>query len=128
MRNEMNLREMFNSNYKVMKLFLDYCKDNDNLCEYDLEHITMSLALGDCGVDRYFHFHTGNVLDWLESYGYYIGTPIRGNFKYVTVVQYKGEEDIRIGRPIYSNSGVVSRDRAIYLGVSAAIKDLEDRL
>lgn len=128
MRNSVGLRDLFGDNMKSAKLFLDWCKESDELCEYDYEHIAIALELGAVNnTPRFFHFHDGNLLDFLEEQGYYIGTPIRGSFKYVTVVQFKGDKK-KIGRPVYSNSGVVNRYRALELGCMAAIKHLEQEL
>jgi hypothetical protein len=128
MRNNLGLRALFGDNMKSIKLFLDWCENNDELCEYDLEHIKLSLALGAINnVEMFFHFHTGNILDFLESRGYYIGLPLRGNFKYVTCC-YQVKEYPTVGRPFYNNSGIVGRTRALEIGVKKCIEHLESNL
>lgn len=127
MRNNLGLRNLFGDNIKSMRLFLDWCKNNDELCDYDLEHIEFALALHAINnVEMFFHFHTGNILDFLESKGYYIGLPLRGKFKYVTCCYFK-KNDV-VGRPFYNNSGIVGRTKALEIGVIKCIEHLEKNL
>jgi hypothetical protein len=127
MRNNLGLYHIFGKNEKAKILFYNWCKGNEELCEYDIEQIENDLFIP-CidNLDRYFHFHTGNILDFLESRGYYIGLPLRGKFKYVTCVYHKENE--RVGMPFYNNSGVVGRTRALEIGVQKAIEHLENNL
>ena len=68
MRNNLGLRDMFGDNIKTIHLFIDWCRENDELCDYDLEHIEIALGLGAINnSEMFFHFHTGNILDFLES-------------------------------------------------------------
>jgi len=128
MRNSVGLRAMFGENIKSMILFVDLCDSNDEFCEYDVEHIKMSLALGGINnSEMFFHFHTGNILDFLESKGYYIGLPLRGKFKYVTCC-YQVRDCPTVGRPFYNNSGIVGRTRALEIGVKKCIEHLEKTL
>lgn len=128
MRNNVGLYTLFGDNIKAKKLFAEWCKNNDGLCDYDLEHILVDLSIPTINnTDRYFHFHKGNILDWLEEQGYYIGVPLRGKFKYVTVV-HKNEKGNVSQKPLYSNSGVRGRNRALELGVQKSIEDLEKQL
>ena len=128
MRNNLGLYHIFGENKKAKMLFYNWCKDSEELCEYDIEQIENDLFIP-CinNLDRYFHFHTGNILDFLESIGYYIGLPLRGEFKYVTVVHKNIKGNVS-QRPLYSNSGVKSRTRALELGCIQAINDLEKSL
>lgn len=132
MRNNLGLRAMFGDNIKSIHLFLDWCKNNDELCDYDLEHIQFALALGAINnSEMFFHFHTGNILDFLESKGYYIGLPLRGEYKYVTCCYFKKPSDIKtksVRRPFYNNSGIVGRTRALEIGVTKCIEHLEKSL
>lgn len=129
MRNNLGLRAMFGDNMKSIRLFLDWCQNNDELCEYDLEHIQISLALGaNNNSEMFFHFHTGNILDFLEEKGYYIGLPLRGQFKFVTCCYFKGEKSSRVGIPFYNNSGIVGRTKALEIGVKKCIERLEKSL
>lgn len=128
MRNSVGLRAMFGENIKSMKLFVDWCDSNDEFCEYDVEHIKMSLALGGISnSEMFFHFHTGNILDFLESKGYYIGLPLRGEYKYVTCC-YQVRDYPTVGRPFYSNSGIIGRTKALEIGVKKCIEHLENKL
>lgn len=132
MRNSVGLRAMFGENIKSMKLFVDWCDSNDEFCEYDVEHIKMSLALGGINnSEMFFHFHTGNILDFLESKGYYIGLPLRGEYKYVTCCYFKEDDGSKfpsVRRPFYNNSGIVGRTRALEIGVKKCIEHLENKL
>lgn len=128
MRNDIGLCALFGVNMKSKQLFYKWCQECKDLCEYDRENIEIDLFVP-CinNLQRYFHFNHGNILDWLEEQGYYIGLPLRGNFKYVTVVHKNTKGDVN-QTPIYSNSGVKSRTRALELGVMRAIEDLETNL
>lgn len=132
MRNNLGLRAMFGDNIKSINLFLDWCKTNDELCEYDLEHIQISLALGaNNNSEMFFHFHTGNILDFLEEKGYYIGLPLRGEYKYVTCCYLKKDDGAKyqvVKRPFYNNSGIVGRTKALEIGVKKCIEHLEKSL
>lgn len=129
MRNSVGLRAMFGDNMKSMKLFVDWCDSNDEFCEYDIEHIKMSLALsGINNSEMFFHFHTGNILDFLEGLGYYIGLPLRGEYKYVTCCYFKSEKSNRVPMPFYNNSGIVGRTKALEIGVKKCIEHLEKNL
>lgn len=127
-RNYIGLYNLFGDNNESKKAFLEWCKDNDELCEYDIERIAIDLyAPVVDNSDRYFHFHKGNILDWLESCGYYIGLPLRGRFKYVTVVHFNSQGNVN-QKPLYSNSGVKDRNRALELGVIRAIEAYDKQL
>lgn len=128
MRNNLGLSAMFGENKKSIRLFIEYCENSDELCEYDLEHIKIALALGAINnSEMFFHFHTGNILDFLESKGYYIGLPLRGQFKYVTCC-YQVKEFPTVGRPFYNNSGIIGRTKALEIGVKKCIEHLEKNL
>lgn len=119
---------MFGDNIKATKLFVEWCDSNDEFCEYDVEHIKMSLALGAINnSEMFFHFHTGNILDFLESKGYYIGLPLRGEFKFITCC-YQVREFPSVGRPFYNNSGIIGRTKALEIGVKKCIEHLEKTL
>lgn len=127
MNNTLGIYQLFGENIKSKKLFYEWVKKQTNLCEWDIERIENDLILP--AIDNsseYVYFSKGNILDFLEENNYYIGTPIRGKFKFVTCVYYKDGE--RVGYPIYSNSGVVSRIKSIELGIINAINDLEKKL
>ena len=132
MRNSVGLRNMFGENIKAIHLFIDWCRENDELCDYDLEHIEFTLALGATNnSEMFFHFHTGNILDFLESKGFYIGLPLRGEYKYVTCCYFKEDDGSKfphVNRPFYNNSGIVGRTRALEIGVKKCIEHLENKL
>lgn len=127
MRNNLGICKLFGENIKSKKAFYDWCKNSDELCDYDLENIENDLILP-CinNTHEYVYFSKGNILDFLEEQNYYIGLPIRGKFKFVTCVYYKSGESV--GYPIYNNSGVKERIRALELGIIKALEHLEKRL
>lgn len=128
MINKLGIYHLFGENNKSKRKFYNWCKHNDEFCEYDLEHLEIDLFTPTLdNTDKYFHFHRGNVLDWLESVGYYIGIPLRGKFKYVTVVHFNFKGNVS-QKPIYSNSGVKERNRALELGVIKAIINYENKI
>ena len=127
MRNTLGIYELFGDNQKSKELFLNWCREDDEFCEYDVEKIEIDLYTPSTdNSEMYFHFHHGNILDWLEHQGYFIGLPIRKKFKYVTCVYYKQSSILPF--PLYSNSGVTSRTKALELGIIKAINDLEKKL
>lgn len=98
--------------------FLQYCKKSEEFSELGLERIENALFLPMMdNFDEYIH----HILDWLEEKGYYIGLPLRGKFKYVTVCHFKDKVTVH-KTPIYSNSGVNDRRRALELGVINCIE------
>ena len=122
MRNEINVKELFSNNTKVIQDFLQWCKDNDELCEYDLENLALSLELGAQNVaTKLFHFHKGNILDYLEEKGYRIGIFPMTSRKWVMETYYN---DCFV--PI-NHSNHVSRNEAIMQGVKYSIEHYENR-
>ncbi len=65
-----------------------------------------------------------DVRDFLEEQGYYIGIPIRGTFKYVTVVHRKtfNTSSVTSSTLIYNNSGMKDRKDALYKGVRKSLE------
>jgi hypothetical protein len=123
--NKLGVYDLFGENNEARKDFYNWCKNNDEFCEYDLEHLEIELYMPAMdNTEKYFHFHRGNILDWLESEGYYIGTPLRGEFKFVTVCHFNSKGNVS-QKPLYSNSGVKSRTRALELGVIKCIDNFE---
>lgn len=122
MRNELGIYHLFGENEEAKRKFYNWCENNEELCEYDLEQIAIDLEMPVLdNMSKYIHFHLGSILDWLESIGYYIGIPLRGKFKYVTVVHFNYKGNVN-QRPIYSNRGVKLRSRAIELGIIKSIE------
>ena len=128
MRNSVGIYHLFGENNKVKKLFYEWCKTNDEFCEYDIEQIGHDLGLP-CinNTTKYIYFSNGNILDFLEEKGYYIGLPLRGQFKFVTCC-YQVKEFPTVGRPFYNNSGIVGRTKALEIGVKKCIEHLEKSL
>ncbi|MDC7248495.1 MAG: hypothetical protein PQJ49_01060 [Sphaerochaetaceae bacterium] len=129
MRNQVGLRSLFGENHKAIRLFIDWCRECDELCEYDYEHICISLELGAIdNTPKFFHFHTGNIITFLEEQDYYIGTmPRLSDLNYVGIVHY-APEGVEVQKPIYWGLGVKDRYSCLELAVTAAINHLEKRL
>lgn len=132
MRNNIGLYHLFGENNKSKKLFYEWCKTNEELCEYDIEMIGHDLGLP-CidNTPKYIYFSNGNILDFLESKGYYIGLPLRGEYKYVTCCYFKEPSEAKyqsVKRPFYNNSGIVGRTKALEIGVTKCIEHLEKTL
>lgn len=121
------LYHLFGENIKVKKDFYNWFKEQEDCCEYDLETLENDLFLPSLDtIKKYIYLDKGNILDYLESKGYYIGIPIRNKFKFVTCCYYKEGEFA--GRPFYNNSGVKERIRALELGIEKCINELEKQL
>lgn len=132
MRNSVGIYHLFGENNKVKKLFYEWCKTNDEFCEYDIEQIGHDLGLP-ClnNTTKYIYFSNGNILDFLEEKGYYIGLPLRGEYKFVTCCYLKEDNGAKyqvVKRPFYNNSGVVGRTKALETGVRKCIEHLEKSL
>jgi|SRR6478736_3089617 len=118
---------LFGENTKAKKDFYNWFKEQDDCCEYDLENLGIELNMPAINnVQKYIYLDKGNILDYLESKGYYIGIPIRSKFKFVTCCYYK--RGLLAGRPFYNNSGVKERIRALELGIEKCINELEKQL
>ena len=129
MNNSAGLHHLFGENNKVKKLFYEWCKENDEFCEYDIERIENDLFLP-CinNTTKYIYFSNGNILDFLEENGYYIGLPLRGKYKFVTCCYYKDEKSVRVGIPFYNNAGIVGRKKSLEKGIEKCIEHFEKRL
>lgn len=118
---------LFGENIKAKKDFYNWWKEQNDCCEYDLENLGIELTMPVIdNVKKYICLNKGSILDYLESKGYYIGTPIRNKFKFVTCCYYKEGESV--GRPFYNNSGVKERIKAISIGIQKCINELEKQL
>lgn len=68
MRNKIGVYQLFGENIKAKRLFYDWCKNCEELCEYDVEQIENDLVLPCIGnTEKYIYFSSGNILDWLEK-------------------------------------------------------------
>jgi hypothetical protein len=123
--NKVGIYHLFGENKEAKKEFYNWCKINDEFCDYDLETELFMPVIDN--TEKYIHFHKGNILDWLESLGYYIGLPLRGEFKFVTVLHFNFKGNVS-QKPLYSNSGVKSRTIAAELGIIKAINNYEIRI
>lgn len=121
------LYHLFSENTKAKKDFYNWFKEQEDCCEYDLEILENDLFLPAIDTSKkYIYLDKGNILDYLESKGYYIGIPIRSKFKLVTCCYYK--RGLLAGRHFYNNSGVKERIRALELGIEKCINELEKQL
>ncbi len=132
MRNSLGIYNLFGENTKAKHIFYNWCKESEQFCEYDLDLLGVNLSMP-CinNSEMYFHFHTGNILDFLESKGYYIGLPLRGEYKYVTCCYFKEDDGSKypsVRKPFYNNSGIVGRTEALEIGVKKCIEHLEKTL
>jgi len=128
MHNKIGIYHLFGENIESKKCFWNWINSKSNICEYDLQKIQIELFTPSLNTaERYFYFSYGNILDWLEENGYYVGLPLRGKFKWVTVCHFNSKGTVH-QTPIYSNSGVKERRRAIELGVQKCIEHFEIKL
>lgn len=128
MKTNLGIYHLFAENKKAKQLFYEWCKENKNLCAYDLENIANDLFIPCINTtNRYIHFSNANILDFLEDNGYYIGLPLRGKFKFVTCCYYRGGSK-NVNRPFYNNSGIKDRTKALETGVIKCIEHLENSL
>lgn len=118
---------LFNENNKAKRAFVNWFEKEADCSDWDLEELENDLfaPVAD-NSKKYIYLNKGNILDFLESKGYYIGIPIRSKFKFVTCCYYKQGEFT--GRPFYNNSGVKERIRALELGIEKCINELEKQL
>lgn len=129
MRNDLGIYHLFGENKKVKHLFYNWCKGNDEFCEWDIENIENDLYIPCVNTsEKYIYFSHGNILDFLEEQGYYIGLPLRGKFKFVTCCYFKCEKSTRVGAPFYNNSGITGRTKALEIGIMKCLSHLEEKL
>lgn len=83
---------LFGGNKKAKLDFYNWCKDNEELCPYDLELLENDLFLPALdSTQKYVYLNKGNLLDWLESKGYYIELRVN-NKKFHSVVKYNEDK------------------------------------
>lgn len=118
---------LFGENIKAKRTFVNWFEKQGDCSDWDLEALENDLfAPVVDNTKKYIYLGKGNILDFLESKGYYIGIPIRSEFKFVTCCYYKSGE--YVGRPFYNNSGVKERIRALSIGIEKCINELEKQL
>ena len=118
----MNIRELFRDCPKTSQDFLDYCVDNEELCELDIEYLEINL-FGEITAQnnfvKYIYLNNGTLFDWMEEMGIYVTYKIKMKPapKFISVVYKSGSN-----YPIYSNKGVESREKVLFHGFRNAIK------
>ena len=121
----MNIRELFRDCPKTSQDFLDYCVDNEELCELDIEYLEINL-FGEITAQnnfvKYIYLNNGTLFDWMEEMGIYVTYKIKMKPapKFISVVYKSGSN-----YPIYSNKGVESREKVLFHGFRNAIKYVE---
>ena len=103
----------------------EWCKDNGELCELDLERLEIDLFCELNSQDtfqKYVYLNNGTLFDWMEEMGIYVTYKIKmkPTPKFISVVYKSGSN-----YPIYSNNGVESREKALFHGFRNAIKYVE---
>ena len=116
----MNIRELFRDCPKTSQDFLDYCMDNEELCELEVDSFAEISTRSN--FTKYVYLSNGTLFDYLESKGllvtYKIKTlPIP---KFIPVVYQKGK-----GFPIYTRRGCKSREEALYNAFRNGILEIE---
>ena len=86
MYNNIGVYHLFEGLDKVRKEFHSWCKESGEFCEYDLDILENVLYLPVIGnTEKFIHFHKGNILDFVESKGWYINVlqclPGKGYFE-----------------------------------------------
>lgn len=126
MRNCVGIYTLFGDNEKSKELFINWCEHNEEFCEFDIDRIASDLYLpATDNSEMYFHFHRGNLLDFLEEQGYFIQLEVSLQFNYSATV-YTKIEGIRM--PIFFNGFYEDRNKHYEKAVSAAINHLEEKL
>lgn len=121
----MSIKELFKDFPNSSKKFYEWCKDNRELCELDLEKLEIDLF---CELNsqntfqKYIYLNNGTLFDWMEEMGIYVTYKIKMKPapKFISVVYKSGSN-----YPIYSNKGVESREKVLFHGFRNAIKYVE---
>ena len=122
----MLIKELFKGCPKTSQSFFNYCVDNGELCELDIEYLEINL-FGEITAQnnfvKYLYLNNGTLFDWLEEMGIYVTYKIKMKPapKFISVVYKSGSN-----YPIYSNNGVNSREKALFHGFRNAIKYVEN--
>ena len=117
----MNIRDLFRDCPKTSKSFFNYCVDNKELCELEVDLFAEISTRSN--FTKYVYLNNGTLFDYLESRGllitYKINTlPIP---KFIPVVYQKGK-----GFPIYTRKGCKSREEALYNAFRNGILEIEN--
>ena len=121
----MLIKELFKGCPKTSQSFFNYCVDNGELCELDIEYLEINL-FGEITAQnnfvKYLYLNNGTLFDWMEEMGIYVTYKIKMKPapKFISVVYKSGSN-----YPIYSNKGVESREKVLFHGFRNAIKYVE---
>ena len=123
----MLIKELFKGCPKTSQSFFNYCVDNGELCELDIEYLEINL-FGEITAQnnfvKYLYLNNGTLFDWLEEMGIYVTYKIKMKPapKFISVVYKSGSN-----YPIYSNNGVNSREKALFHGFRNGILEIEKK-
>ena len=71
----MFIKELFKGCPKTSQSFFNYCVDNEELCELDIEYLEIDL-FGEITAQnnfvKYLYLNNGTLFDWLEEMGIYV--------------------------------------------------------
>ena len=121
----MSIKELFKDFPNSSKKFYEWCKDNGELCELDLEILEINLFCelsSQNTFQKYVYLNNGTLFDWMEEMGIYVTYKIKMKPapKFISVVYKSGSN-----YPIYSNNGVNSREKALFHGFRNGILEIE---
>ena len=122
----MLIKELFKDCPNSSKKFYEWCEDNGELCDLDLERLEIDLF---CELSsrntfqKYVYLNNGTLFEWLEEMGIHVTYKIKmkPTLKFISVVYKSGSN-----YPIYSNNGVESREKVLFHGFRNAIKYVEN--
>ena len=122
----MLIKELFKGCPKISQDFLDYCMDNEELCELDIEYLETDLFAEiptRSNFTKYLYLNNGTLFDYLESKGVLVTYKIKTlpTPKFIPVVYQKGK-----GFPIYTRRGCKSREEALYNAFRNGILEIEN--
>ena len=121
----MSIKELFKDFPNSAKNYYEWCKNNDELCELDLEILEINLFCelsSQNTFQKYVYLNNGTLFDWMEEMGIYVTYKIKmkPTPKFISVVYKRGSN-----YPIYSNKGVNSREEALYNAFRNGILEIE---
>jgi len=123
MGNKVGIYHLFEGCDKARVKFFEWCKNNDEFCDYDLERLEIDLGIPVINnTERYFHFHKYNVVDFLEGEGLW--------FDFVRDTMQDGSlfvfDNSNLPTYIFRSEG--GRSKAFEKGVKECMLLLEQRL
>ena len=122
----MSIKELFKDFPNSAKNYYEWCKNNDELCELDLEMLEVGLFCelsSQNTFQKYVYLNNGTLFDWMEEMGIYVTYKIKTlpTPKFIPVVYQKGK-----GFPIYTRRGCKSREEALYNAFRNGILEIEN--